>query len=149
MNNKGFTLIELLAVVLLLGLMTAVAIPAVGNIYNSSKTSSYNTLVKNIKSAINVYLEECKYNDSVDNSVCDAYNANPSRPRIEVKDLLDNGFINSTNKCGGKECITNPITTDDIGDCWIKLEIIDEEKMTFKVESTSSDTFCPQKDEFK
>lgn len=36
-EQKGFTLIELLAVIVILGIIAAIAIPAIGNVINKSK----------------------------------------------------------------------------------------------------------------
>jgi type IV pilus assembly protein PilA len=39
-EQKGFTLIELLAVIVILGIIAAIAIPAIGNVINKSETKS-------------------------------------------------------------------------------------------------------------
>lgn len=46
MNKKGFTLIELLAVIVILGVLLAIAVPAVTKYINSSKKSTFITNVK-------------------------------------------------------------------------------------------------------
>lgn len=45
-NKKGFTLIELLAVIVILGVLLAIAVPAVTKYINSSKKSTFITNVK-------------------------------------------------------------------------------------------------------
>ncbi len=46
LNRKGFTLIELLAVIVILAVLLAIAVPAVSNYINTSKKSGYIDTVK-------------------------------------------------------------------------------------------------------
>jgi len=48
MNRKGFTLIELLAVIVLVAILGVLIIPNALSSVEKGKTSSYNTLIKNI-----------------------------------------------------------------------------------------------------
>ncbi len=40
-NQKGLTLIELLAVIVILGIIAAIAIPSIGNIIDNSKNDAH------------------------------------------------------------------------------------------------------------
>lgn len=60
-NNKGFTLIELLAVIVILGVILALAIPAVAQYINSAKKSTY---VDNAQAYASAARNELFLNDS-------------------------------------------------------------------------------------
>ena len=50
-NKKGFTLIELLAVIVILGVLLAIAIPAVSKYINTAKKSTYKENVQSYAKA--------------------------------------------------------------------------------------------------
>ena len=60
-NKKGFTLIELLAVIVILGVLLAIAIPAVAKYINSAKKSTY---VDNVQSYVKAARQEVLVNNS-------------------------------------------------------------------------------------
>ena len=60
-NKKGFTLIELLAVIVILGVLLAIAIPAVAKYINSAKKSTY---VDNVQSYVKAARQEVLINNS-------------------------------------------------------------------------------------
>ena len=60
-NKKGFTLIELLAVIVILGVLLAIAIPAVAKYINSAKKSTY---VDNVQSYVKAARQEALINNS-------------------------------------------------------------------------------------
>ena len=57
MNKKGFTLIELLAVILILGIIALIAIPAVNNVINDSKLGAERATINNIITAYENYYQ--------------------------------------------------------------------------------------------
>lgn len=58
--KNGFVLIELLAVVAILGILTAVAIPNVGQFINEGKTKSYEAEFHNIQTAVKAMMADSR-----------------------------------------------------------------------------------------
>lgn len=54
--KKGFTLIELLAVIIILGVLVAIATVVVTNHINDSKTAAFNVLVASVKDSAEQYV---------------------------------------------------------------------------------------------
>lgn len=83
MKNKGFTLIELLAVLILLGIVTLIAVPAIGKIIDKSKKRALVGIEGELISvAKKYYTENLDELPSGTNSKC-----------LSVNDLLETGFI--------------------------------------------------------
>jgi len=57
-NNKGFTLIELVMVIVILGILAAVAIPRFANLSSNAKASSLQGAVGAVKSGVVTFLGE-------------------------------------------------------------------------------------------
>ncbi len=55
MNKKGFTLIELVIIMVVLGILAAVAVPRMGNTIASSEEAAENTVIASLQSAVEVY----------------------------------------------------------------------------------------------
>lgn len=69
MNNKGFTLVELLAVVVILGLLLAVAIPGVSKYIESSRLNTLNSTVEGYISATIMEVNSLGYSFYAENTV--------------------------------------------------------------------------------
>lgn len=57
-NEKGLSLVELLAVIVILGIVAAIAIPAIGNIIDSSRVKAAKADAANVLSAAQIYFLE-------------------------------------------------------------------------------------------
>ena len=56
LNRKGFTLVELLAVFVVLGIIAAITIPAIGGIIHSSKENVYTKQIETLKNTAKTYM---------------------------------------------------------------------------------------------
>lgn len=94
-NNKGFTLIELLGVVVILGILTGVAIPAVSKYLQRSKNESYDVMITSIHDGAMSYMM-----DKNEYPVGEA--------EIDIGVLEDAGYVESladpgsSGKCSGQ-----------------------------------------------
>lgn len=57
-NEKGLTLVELLAVIVILGIIAAIAVPSIGNVVNNSKVNALKADGQNVLAAANMYFIE-------------------------------------------------------------------------------------------
>ena len=54
-TNKGFTLIELVIIMVILGVLAAVAVPKLGSTIDSSEAAAEEAVIGNLRSALDVY----------------------------------------------------------------------------------------------
>lgn len=100
-NNYGFTLIELLAIVVILGVIIAVAAPNMTKQINKKEETDQTILDEKISNAAHMYIAKY-YSDKVVDGTCDSNTC-----RFTLNDLEQDGLINLK----GKNC-TNVMDKD-------------------------------------
>ena len=75
-NEKGLTLVELLAVIVILVIVAAIAVPAIGNIIDNSRYKAAKADAIMILEAANIYFTD-----------------NPSEPEVTIADLNSKGYV--------------------------------------------------------
>lgn len=94
--KKGFTLIELLAVIVILGLISVLTVPAIINQLAKTKNQSTDVMSEIIRSAVDLYLDnhQDEYPKNEGNTYC-----------IQLKTLVDEGFL--------AEPVIDPLTSNE------------------------------------
>lgn len=82
MNNKGFTLVELIATIVLLAIIMGIGAYSITAIIKTTEEKNYNLLIKEIKTSVELYYQECKY---MNDNNCD--------DQITLGYLVDNGYL--------------------------------------------------------
>jgi len=112
MNNKGFTLIELIVTIVILSVVMSIGAYSIISIVNSTREQNYNSLIKNIKTAVENYAIECRYaqNDSITCS-----------NQLTLGDLVNGGYLSGNGKGNDKKyTLVNPLDNKQIANCTIK-----------------------------
>lgn len=91
-NNYGFTLIELLAIVVILGVIIAVAAPNMTKQINKKEETDQTILDEKISNTAHMYIAKY-YSDKVVDGTCDSNTC-----RFTLNDLEQDGLINLKGK---------------------------------------------------
>lgn len=86
MNNKAFSLIEILAVIVLLSVLSTLVIINVTKYMERAEETSYNTLVKSVKEATELYVADHSTNYPELNTEGATFD-------IELNKLVEEGYI--------------------------------------------------------
>ena len=93
LNKKGFTLMELLAVIVIMAIIFAVAVPSISSSIERSKQKQKNAKIEVIEAAGEVYLSAHKNANSV--SIPELYDGG-----ILTKDEVKDPFNEKKSLCG-------------------------------------------------
>ena len=140
MDNRGFTLIELLVTIILLSIIVGITGYSISKIIETSKEKDYQLFIKEIKNAVELHYQECKFINNNDN--CGV--------SISLGSLVNNGFLkgNSTIKTGenkDKFTLVNPRDNVDVSGCYITYSYEDG-KIIVSAFTTSNS--CPTNEDY-
>ena len=77
-GEKGFTLVELLAVIVILGIIAAIAIPSIGKVIDKAEEGAEKSEITMVEDAARLY---------------DLQNDWPNSGTLPVSDLIDAGYL--------------------------------------------------------
>jgi len=111
-NKEGLTLIELIAVLVILGIIAAIAIPTIGNTINQQKERAAEAEWSAIQSAAALYIAQ--NSSDLEISMDDLYNNNYISENVVLTDADDATIASSTTLFvpdNGKAVLDAGITT--------------------------------------
>jgi prepilin-type N-terminal cleavage/methylation domain-containing protein len=83
-NKNGFTLIELIIIMVILGILAAVAVPRLGSSIGSSEVAAEDAVIGNLRSALEVYAMDKVVENSSKSYPTNPFNALDDKSRIKL-----------------------------------------------------------------
>ena len=114
-NNKGVTLVELLIVIVVMGIIAAFAIPAVGTIIDNTQKDAIHADAIAVENAANLFCAQtsCASNETLMWSEVDDYVEGISITYYDFDDTGTGDIVVATKTTNGWRVQLNGITTGD------------------------------------
>ena len=100
-NEKGLTLVELLAVIVILAIVAAIAVPAIGNVIENSRYKATKSDAITVLNAANIYFTEKQTNEKGE-----------AVESVTIKELNAAGYLEDAGTFGEKKDGTVTKVTD-------------------------------------
>ena len=118
MNRKGFTLIELLIVVVIIGILAAIAIPKFANTKQKAIVASMKSDLRNLVTAQEAFFSD--NNDYAGSIAAVQFNGTGGAGKVTFTPSTGNVLVLSyVNAAGWKATMTNPAVTGVPSNCGI------------------------------
>ena len=118
-NQKGFTLIELVIIMVILGVLAAVAVPRLGSSIDSSEIASEDAVVGSLRSAIEIWaMEQVVANStkSYPSNPFDALDAKSKNELLNTSWYFTGGYVRHMRNDGIEVVWQYNTSTGDIGE---------------------------------
>lgn len=121
--KKGFTLIELLAVIVILGLISVLTVPAIINQLAQSKNQTTDVMNEIIETAVNLYLDshQDEYPKNEGNTYC-----------VQLKTLINEGFLTDP--------ILDPMTSNEYDNSlFVTVNVGNDEELDYSLNDSCAE----------
>jgi type II secretion system protein G len=110
MKKKGFTLVELMIVIVIIGILAAVAVPKFADMVDKSKEGATKAQLTAIRGALQVYYSDNEGKFPLDTTTADKSSTTVLTTSLVPKYISDIGMAKLPHKGGNNDCATESST---------------------------------------